>query len=254
MRKTDKNIIGMSNLVSKEEEIILQKKNILFEKIKSIDDIPNINTLLSSRQEISRILYYDQIYKNLLNKPGTIMEFGVQYGSALALLCKLRGIYEPYNYSRKIIGFDTFDGFQKDMDKEEKKFGWKKGDYSVPKNYQQVLEELLTLEEMSSPIAHIKKFELIKGDASKTIITYLKKNPETVIGMAIFDMDLYKPTKDVLQAIKNRLFKGSVLVFDETNHPEFPGQTKAILETIGLKNLKLNSFHGATYCSWAILD
>ena len=181
------------------------------------------------------------------------MEFGVQYGASLSLLCKLRGIYEPYNYSRKIIGFDTFSGFEASIISEEKKMGWKKGDYSVPKGYENILEKLLSFEEKSSPVNHIKKFELVKGDATKTLSTYLKKNPHTVVGMAIFDMDVYKPTKEVLKILKDRLFKGSVLVFDETNHPEFPGQTKALLETIGFRNLELNSFHGATYCSWAIL-
>ena len=48
--------------------------------------------------------------------------------------------------------------------------------------------------------------------------------------MAILDMDVYDPTKKVLQKIKNRLFKGSVLVFDQLNHPDFPGETKAVLD------------------------
>ena len=39
--------------------------------------------------------------------------------------------------------------------------------------------------------------------------------------MAIFDMDIYKPTKDALNAIKSRFTKGSVLVFDELNCKEF---------------------------------
>ena len=59
----------------------------------------------------------------------------------------------------------------------------------------------------NAPINHLKKFELIKGDASITVKDYLKKNKETVIGMAIFDMDIYKPTKKVLKEIKQRLFK-----------------------------------------------
>jgi len=253
MRTIDKNKIGVCDLSSNKEKKTEKDKNALLEKIKNIPNIPNVNTLLATRQEITRILYYNQLYLNLLNKPGAIMEFGVQYGSALSLLCKLRGIYEPYNYSRKIIGFDTFSGFKSNIIKEEKKFGWKKGDYSVPVGYEEILEELLNFEEKSSPISHIKKFELVKGDATKTLVTYLKKNPQTIIGMAIFDMDVYKPTKAVLKILKNRLFKGSILVFDETNHPEFPGQTKALLETIGLRNLELKSFHGANFCSWAVL-
>ena len=48
------------------------------------------------------------------------MEFGVEWGSTLSLLIKLRSIHEPYNYSRKIIGFDTFSGFTNKLTTEEK--------------------------------------------------------------------------------------------------------------------------------------
>ena len=43
-----------------------------------------------------------------------------------------------------------------------------------------------------------------------------------------------------LEIIKPRLFKGSVLVFDELNCKTF--KNVALLESIGLNNLKLNFF------------
>ena len=64
------------------------------------------------------------------------MEFGVQYGLSLSLLLKLRSIYEPFNYSREIIIFDTFEGFTKNLSSYESKNNWKKGDYGVPKNFE----------------------------------------------------------------------------------------------------------------------
>tara|TARA_B100000989_G_C19533052_1_gene471441 strand:- start:5685 stop:6419 length:735 start_codon:yes stop_codon:yes gene_type:complete len=213
-----------------------------------------ISNLILSRGDLTRILYYNQIYQLILGKPGTIMEFGVQYGLSLSLFVKLRAIYEPYNYSREIIGFDTFKGFTKNLSNYENNNDWKKGDYGVPKNFEKIIQELLNLEENNSPLNWIKKSSLVKGDASKTIKDYLKKNPHTVIGMAIFDMDVYHPTKKVLEIIKPRLFKGSILVFDELNCKSFPGETVALLESIGLNNLKLNSFHGETFGTWAIIE
>ena len=64
------------------------------------------------------------------------MEFGVRYGQVLSTLLNLRGIYEPYNYLREIIGFDTFEGFENKFSKQEKKFKWKKGDYGVTKKFE----------------------------------------------------------------------------------------------------------------------
>lgn len=254
MRMVNEKKVGRYSKSSRKESRIKIKKKIIFKKLLSNSEISNLATLLSSRIEINRILYYNNVYKNLLNKPGVIMEFGVEWGSTLSLLIKLRSVYEPYNYSRKIIGFDTFSGFTKKLTTEEKKLGWKKNDYAVNKNYERVLEELLQLEEDNAPLSSIKKFELVKGDASSTVKKYLKQNPQSVIGMAIFDMDVYKPTKKVLDLIKPRLFKGSILVFDELNHPQFPGETTALLKSMGLNKLKLKSFHGATFSSWTILE
>ncbi len=254
MRIVNKKKVGRYSKSSRKESTIKIKKKTIFKKLLRNSEINNLATLLSSRIEINRILYYNNVYKNLLNKPGIIMEFGVEWGSTLSLLIKLRSVYEPYNYSRKIIGFDTFSGFTKKLTTEEKKLGWKKNDYAVNKNYERVLEELLQLEEDNAPLSSIKKFELVKGDASSTVKKYLKQNPQSVIGMAIFDMDVYKPTKKVLDLIKPRLFKGSILVFDELNHPQFPGETTALLKSMGLNKLKLKSFHGATFSSWTILE
>ncbi len=255
MRK-EKKKIGRSFFKKNEELILLKQKKEYFCKIDKLINFDNLNHTIipSTRRSLSRILYYNEIYKNILGKPGVVMEFGVEYGSTLSLLTKLRSIYEPYNYSRKIIGFDTFSGFNSKLNKDEKKLGWKKGDYKVKKNYEKFLDKFLMFDELMSPLPHIKKYELVKGDAGKTISNYLKKNNQTVIALAILDMDVYDPTKKVLQKIKNRLYKGSVLVFDQLNHPDFPGETKAVLEILGIKKFKLNSFHGETFGSYVVLD
>tara|TARA_E500000331_G_C17209634_1_gene693046 strand:- start:751 stop:1518 length:768 start_codon:yes stop_codon:yes gene_type:complete len=255
MRVKDKQNVGRSERKLSSQKKILKEKNRVLDKLSNnFQTLKNKQAFFSSRQSITRILYYNEIYKNIINKPGIIMEFGVECGATLSLLTKLRGIYEPYNFSRKIVGFDTFNGFSDSLIGDEKKLGWKRGDYSTPKNFEKSLEKILLLEEMLAPLSHIKKFELVKGDASETVGKYIKKNPQTIIGIAIFDMDIYKPTKDVLLNIKNRLFKGSILVFDELNDKDFPGETLALLEVLGMNNLKLNSFHGETFGCWAIIE
>ncbi|MGL5286106.1 Macrocin-O-methyltransferase (TylF) [Aeromonas sp. RU39B] len=202
------------------------------------------------RQTLSRILYYNQLYQKILEVPGVICEFGVQWGATLTQMINLRGMYEPYNVSRKIIGFDTFSGFP---NVNEKDGGFSRiGDYSTTENYEQLLDEILTIHESLSPLSHIRKFELVKGDASLTIEDWLVRNPHAIISMAIFDMDVYKPTKTVLEKIIPRLVKGSVLVFDELNCQHFPGETLAVQEVLGLNNLALRRHPHQTYCSWAV--
>jgi Macrocin-O-methyltransferase (TylF) len=202
------------------------------------------------RMALSRVIYYYELYQKIIEVPGVICEFGVQWGATLALLQNLRGMYEPYNVSRKIIGFDTFEGFAT----VEAKDGplAKLGDYKSLPNYEKTLEEILSIHEAFCPISHIKKFELIKGDASVTIDKWIEENPHAIISMAVFDMDVYKPTKDVLEKIIPRLTKGSLLVFDELNCQHFPGETTAVQEVLGLNNLTLKRFPHQSYCAWAV--
>jgi hypothetical protein len=60
------------------------------------------------------------LYKKILDLQGIICEFGVFWGNNLALLETFRGMYEPYNYARKIVGFDTFAGFPHTHEKDGK--------------------------------------------------------------------------------------------------------------------------------------
>jgi hypothetical protein len=207
------------------------------------------STIFLKRQVLSRLLYYDHLYRRILNTPGVICEFGVHWGATIATLCNLRGIHEPFNHSRTIHGFDTFSGFP-DVDVKDGGFTTT-GDYSTSAGYEEELEEILSLHESFSPIPQIKKFELIRGDVAETLPVWLEANPHAIVGMAIFDMDIYKPTKIALELILPRLVKGSLLVFDELNCGYFPGETQAVNEVLGLNNLRLERFPHQPFCAFA---
>ena len=156
-----------------------------------------------------------------------------QDGANLSILSALRGIYEPFNRHRKIIGFDTFKGFPSIHVKDGKSSLMRKGQLDMTKNYELYLEKIMKSQEDDNPLSHIKKFEICKGDATKELKNYLKKNPETIVSLAYFDLDIYEPTKECLKLIKTRLTKGSVIGFDELNDPDSPGETLALIETLG---------------------
>jgi len=217
---------------------------------------PNWDTHVLStltRQGISRILYWDYLYKKIIDKAGIIIECGVHYGASLSILTNLRGIYEPYNFSRKIVGFDTFEGFVgsnklKDGDLADE------GDYSVFKGWHEDLGKILDFHNNNSPLSHVQKTILIKGDASIEVPKFLSNNSHQVLSMVIFDMDIYKPTKDVLKAVLPRLMKGSILVFDEFNCDAFPGETEAVLEVLDLNKLTFKHHPHQPHCSFVVFE
>jgi hypothetical protein len=193
--------------------------------------------LFLNRQTLSHILFLHDLYLKIINVHGVIIEFGVRWGRNLALFNGFRGIYEPYNYNRRIIGFDTFSGFPSIHEKDGNNI--KAGDYALSENYEVILEDILTYHESESPIAHIKKFELIKGDAVQTFEDYLKSHPETIIALAYFDFDIYEPTKRCLELIQDRMTRGTILAFDELNFAALPGETVALKEVLGLREFAI---------------
>src|SRR4051812_31941014 len=60
--------------------------------------------LYINRQNLSRIFFMNDLYSKIINTTGVIMEFGCRWGQNLALFQSFRGMYEPYNYNKKIIG------------------------------------------------------------------------------------------------------------------------------------------------------
>jgi hypothetical protein len=243
-------------VLSSQSEKELQRKFVeLFKGAPLPDDeiLPNLGLFLSSKS-LSRVLFFYEIYKKILHTHGIIVEFGVRWGQTLSILSALRGIFEPFNRHRKIVGFDTFAGFKGMSDKDGALCKTVDGSFSVSENYEQYLETLLGLQEALNPIPHLKKFELVRGNAMETIPAYLKRQPETIVSLAIFDFDIYQPTKAALEAIKPHLFKGSVLVFDELADDIFPGETVALREVFNLADLKIERLPMTARVSYVVLQ
>ncbi len=215
--------------------------------------LSNMGLFLNSKA-LSRLLFMNHLYEQIVDVMGVVMEFGTRWGPNLGQFAALRGIYEPFNRHRKIIGFDTFAGFPKIDSKDGGSDMMEVGHLTVPENYKDYLEKTLEFQERDNPLSHIKKFELCEGDATKTLPKYLKDNPETIIALAYFDFDVYEPTKICLEAIKPRLVKGSVIGFDELNDPDSPGETLALMEVFGLNNIQLKRFPYTSRTSYFVVE
>ena len=210
--------------------------------------------LFIKRQDFSRLLFMHDLYKKIIDIHGLIIEFGVRWGQNLALFETFRGLYEPFNYSRKIIGFDTFEGFPSTNENDGQSEIIRKGAYPVTEGYEKYLEKILNYHEKESPISHIQKYHLIKGDATVEIKRFFEQYPETIVAFAYFDLDLYEPTVKCLEAIKDHVTKGSVIGFDELNVHAFPGETIALKEVFGLSRYKITRSKYSSVQSYIVID
>lgn len=204
-------------------------------------------------QRFYEILSLFELYRKVVNIPGTIMEFGVRWGRHISMFNAFRGYLEPYNFYRKIVGFDTFEGFLDPSEEDGDSCRIFKGAMAVASNYEIYLDEIMKLHERETPLAHIKKCELYKGDAPVELSKFLIDNPETVVALAYFDMDVYKPTKECLELLKPHLTKGSIIAFDELLHPQFPGETRALKDTFNISDIYLQKLPNSPYPAFFVI-
>jgi hypothetical protein len=196
----------------------------------------------TTKRSLARFLAKHEIFKKVLGTTGVIVECGVFNGAGLFTWAQLSNIYEPSNHTRKIIGFDSFEGFPSvnvQMDKSDI-LNSKPGDL-----HGSSLDELLmSVEKFDNErqISHIPNIDLIKGDFLESANRFLEANPQLIISLLYLDFDLYEPTKEALKLFLPRIPKRGVVAFDELNCNSFPGETIAMSEVMGIKDHCLNRF------------
>ncbi len=157
------------------------------------------------RQSLSRFIARYELFKLISNVKGSIIEGGVHYGGGVMAWAKLSAMLEPYAIHRKVIGFDTFSGFENITEKDEIKNGIKneklKNNALKPQiNVFEELNKCIQSFDKNRYLSDYPKIELVKGNACETIPEYIKNNPHLTISLLFIDFDLYEPTKTALEA------------------------------------------------------
>ena len=208
--------------------------------------------LFLTPQTLSRILFMDFLYQKVLEVQGVVMEFGCRWGQNTSLFSSFRGIYEPFNRLRKVIAFDSFAGFPSVAAEDGDKM--RLGAYATTPLYERYLDQVLALQEKESPLDHIRKYEIVKGDVTETLPAYLERNPETMIALAYFDLDLYEPTRACIDLIRDRITRGTVLGFDEINEHATPGETLALKQALGLDRYAVKKYRYSACTSYLVIE
>lgn len=205
------------------------------------------------RQDMTRLLVRYEIFKRILPIKGSIVECGVFRGSGLMAWANFSAILEPNNLLRKIYGFDSFDGFPSVAPQDSSTFRNAKAG-ELKSNCYDELQDIIRAYDMNRFLGHVKKVELVRGDACLTIPQFVEKNPHLVVSLLFLDFDLYDPTKAALRHFVPRIPKGGIIAFDELDNPSWPGETLAALDEIGIKNLRLERCEFDPYVSFAVVE
>jgi cephalosporin hydroxylase len=211
--------------------------------------------LWAPRQNIARFLAQYEIYKNhILPVHGSIIECGVAFGGGLMTWAHLASIFEPVNHTRRVVGFDTFQGFPgmaAEDAKAESGLAYA-GGMATPVDGE--IAALAEIHDQNRPVGHIPRVELVKGDACATIRQYVQNNPHLLVAALVLDFDIYEPTLVALKHFVPLMPRGGVIVFDELNCKDWPGETKALTEYMNVNNLRLRRFPFVSTLSYAVIE
>ena len=197
---------------------------------KNIDkwDFENGFYLTCENNRISDFVTHLELYKMILKLPGDVLEFGVYKGSSLIQFLSFRECYENIE-SRSIVGFDAYGKFPNDLKLDSDKSFTRKfeeeGGHGISESD---LDMFLKKKNFSN-------YSLVCGDILNTLPDYLKNNPEKRFSLVHIDVDVYEPTKCILENTWDKIVKGGIIILDDYLLVE--GETKAVDEFIQNKNI-----------------
>jgi hypothetical protein len=209
-----------------------------------LSDILESFPVYARRVNITRFLAHYELYRQIRDLPGNIVEVGVYRGVSLLSWAKFLEIFHAGDRTRRVYGFDNFAGFadlhEKDgpeLERANKKVGgWDAGPF------RDELMEHIDMFHQDSFLPRAKRIVMIEGDIRKTAQAFAVENPGLRISLLHLDVDLYEPTLAALKAFYPLVVPGGLVVFDEYGLVEWPGESKAAEEYFGDRMPRLEKF------------
>lgn len=210
----------------------------IFKRMKSYEATPeeaerSLGLFLRSSL-LARIFGVAEIYQKIIDIPGVVLDIGTWRGQTSVLCENLRSIFEPLHFNRRVISFDTFEGYVGFSEKDKETDLHKDGTYAISQaDYDIYLAELLELHERSNAMGHIRgKHTVIKGDCRVTLPEFFDHNPNEFVSLAFFDVNSYQVTREAFETVFPRVVPGGCLAFWQMTRNTIPAEGRFYAEQL----------------------
>ena len=197
--------------------------------IKDIFEIENFYFQNCSTTRIEKIILQYEVFKSASRIQGDIIEFGVFKGISFLRLALFKKMLCK---NKSLFGFDTFDQFPKANNKIDQKQRIKFIKEAGPKSV-----TVSSLKNFLKKKNCHHKTTLVKGNIFESLPKFFTKNKKKRFSLVNLDLDLYEPTKFVLENIYSKISKNGYLILD--NYNSFFGETKAVDEFCKKNSIKI---------------
>lgn len=219
-----------STLISYSSTESIEARTELFSRLKAYPATPEEAErslgLFLRGSLLARILAVRDIYERIIPLPGIIMDVGTWRGQTAVLCENLRSIYEPLHFNRRIVCFDTFEGYVGFSEKDKATSIHRDGTYGVGgDDYADYLNDLLILHEKNNAMGHNSgKHKVIKGDCRETIPSFFNENANEFVALAFFDVNAYEPSLAAFESVWARMAPGGIAAFWQLTRDKIPAE------------------------------
>ncbi len=207
--------------------------------------------LTAKRRDMLAFITRYELFKLIADRPGVILELGVQHGQGLMSFAHIVSNLEPNHVARRIYGFDTFEGFP-EVEPVDQAMGGRNVRAGKLRGDLDRLRASIDDHDQDRFLGQVPRVSLEVGRVEETLPAFIEANPQLLIALVYVDLCLYQPTRAALEALWPLMPKGAVLAFDQLAFPEFPGETRAALDVIGADGLDLRRFPFESQVSYLI--
>jgi hypothetical protein len=189
--------------------------------------------------DITRFLTMYELYQRVRSVQGSFIEIGVLNGFNLFNLAHFTEIHEPRNYTRTIIGFDTFEGYPDRVSDNDRQNMSDSMIHDVKTSSFPALQKSVDLFNASTLMNQFERISLVKGDVAQTIPQVVDERPELIVSLLLCLTDLYEPTKLALEYFLPLMPKGAVVAFAGLNWGQLPGESVALKQMLQLNEVRI---------------
>lgn len=217
---------------------------------RTFEENTQIFTGLTSRILLTRFLAYYELFKLIQSKPGWIVECGIYRGFSFFALGKFLEIFCMGDKTRKILGFDSFEGFTELVPEDggEKESVTRMEGGTNPSFYEEDFFEMLRLNNLDAFAPWVDRMQVVKGDARSAIPAYVEENPGLRIALLHIDIDIYEPVSIALANLYPKVIPGGIVVLDEYAHQDWPGESAALENYFKKNNLPAPNLQTFGWC------
>lgn len=190
--------------------------------------------VFTPRYTIARFLAHYELFKQVVDVPGAIIDVGVYRGASAFTWAKLCEIFCPTDVRKRVYGFDTFEGFPSLAPEDgaaDAAQDVRVGGYAAGATIEDELLAARAAMNHDRHLAHLERVEFVKGDLACTVPRFMAEQGQGLrIALLNLDADLYEPTRVALEHFVPLMSRGGIIVLDEYAVTTFPGESQAVDE------------------------